>query len=637
LQVLSAALIVAGCTARTERDATAEAPPARPAPKGVVGERHVYFGELHLHTSFSFDAWAAVGTKTTPEQAYKFMQGEPVMVEGVLQKRAWPLDFGAVTDHSENMGVLAQLDAPGSLFALTEVGKRILADPVRAGAILLNAKAHNRVPSEMNPSAAMASAWDREKAAANANYRPGEFTTFIAYEWSSTRDNKYNLHRNVIFRGDKAPLPFTSVDSRKPEDLWTYLEENRARGIEALAIPHNGNVSGGLMYDWNNSDGRPIDEAYAQRRALNEPVTEIIQIKGQSEAHPDISTSDEFANFEIYDELLIGTGEKSVPRGSYIRDAFGRGLIIQRKVGANPYKMGVVGGSDIHNGLSSGEENAMAGKASAMDPNTALPDREEAKHRLNLIPTPSPFGQMRPHPGGPGNIDYSVMSSAGITGVWAEENTRDSIFAALKRRETFATSGPRMRVRVFGGWSFSTKTLREPNWVTQAYAQGVPMGGDLPVRPPGNNAPSFIIQAVKAPESGNLDRVQMVKVWLAGQKYAEKVFDVALSGGRKVDPKTGKAPPVGDTVDLRTGSYTNSIGAPSLETVWHDPEFDPAIPAVYYVRVLEIPTPRWTTLMAVKRQLPFPSGVPKVIQERAYASPIWYTPPAPLPPAEKGN
>ena len=625
--LMATTLLIAGCSAQADPIAKAKAPGAAAHAAAEPGDRRVYFGELHLHTAYSFDAWSLMGTKTTPEQAYEFMQGQAVSVGGVQQRRAWPLDFAAVTDHAENMGVMNQLDDPKSAFSLTEIGKQIAKDPPSAFYILKNAVDRRTPIPGMNAKPAMASAWEREKAAANGAYKPGKFTTFIAYEWSSMNQGKYNLHRNVIFRGNDAPLPFTSGDSPKPEDLWTYLEKNRSQGVEAIAIPHNGNVSGGLMYDWNDSNGRPIDEAYAQRRALNEPLTEIVQNKGQSETLPELSSSDEFANFEIFDHLLTHPEEKSKPHGSYIREAYGRGLVIQSKVGVNPYKYGVVGGADFHNGLQTSDENAFAGGPFGIDPKTALPTREQAKHRLNLAPTPALIDEAAEAAGTAHiNEDNSIFSSAGLTGVWAERNDRDSIFAALKRKETFATSGTRMRVRAFGGWSFGPDALAKSDWVAKAYATGAPMGGDLPPRPAAAKAPSFIVQAMKAPDSGNLDRIQIVKVWLDGQDYKEKVLDVALSGGRKVNPRTGKAPPVGDTVNLKTGAYINSIGAPTLQTVWRDPEFDANRPAVYYVRVLEIPTPRWTTLLSIKRHLPFAPNRAKTIQERAYGSPIWYTP-----------
>jgi hypothetical protein len=630
LALLLSTTLVAGCTARAMRatgETAAARAPAAPVARAAPDTRRAFFGELHLHTTYSFDAWSLMGTKTTPEQAYRFARGETVTYMGHPVKRAWPLDFAAVTDHAENMGVMNQLDDPNSDFAKTELGQKIAKDPASAFYILKSAVDHHTPVPGMNAKAAMRATWDRQMAAANGAYQPGRFTTFIAYEWSSMKEGRYNLHRNVIFRNDHAPAPFSSADSPRPEDLWTYLETARANGLDVIAIPHNANVSGGLMFDWNNSDGRPIDQVYAQRRALNEPLTEITQGKGQSDTVPEISGADEFANFEVFDRLLTQPTKKSAPHGSYVREAYGRGLIIQAKVGVNPFRMGVVGGTDFHNGLSTQDENAFAGGPFGIDPKTDLPSGEAAKRALGLVPTPALIDEDAEAAGKPhANEDLTIFGSGGLTGVWAESNTRDAIFAALKRKETFATSGPRMRVRFFAGWSYPSDLLARPDWVRTAYAAGTPMGGDLPSRPAGAGAPSFIVQAVKAPDSGNLDRIQVIKVWLDGENYREKIFDVALSGGRKVDPATGKAPPVGDTVDLATATYKNTIGAASLQTVWRDPQFDPSKPAIYYVRVLEIPTPRWTTILAAKRHLPRPKGRPAVIQERAWASPIWYTP-----------
>ena len=631
LLLLTSAL-VAGCTARATNLVSGGASSSSSSAAGEAtapDRRQVFYGDLHLHTAYSFDAWSLMGTKTTPDEAYKFARGETVTFMGKPVRRAWPLDFTAVTDHSENIGVMNQLDDPTTAFSLSDLGKQIIKNPASAFYILKHAvDTHTPIP-QMNAKAAMAATWEREMAAANGNYQPGRFTTFIAYEWSSMAEGKYNLHRNVFFRGDHAPAPFSSADSPKPEDLWTYLEQARTHGYDVIAIPHNANVSGGLMFDWNNSEGRPIDEVYAQRRALNEPLTEIAQNKGVSETTPELSASDEFANFEIFDHLLTEPGTKSTPHGSYIREAYGRGLILQHKLGANPYKMGLVGATDFHNGLSTSDESAFAGGPFGIDPNTTLPSGDQAKRALGLIPAPALIDESAEASGGKHAVDDpTIFGSGGLTGVWAERNDRDAIFAALKRKETFATSGPRIRVRVFGGWSFDPEAMSRPDWLAKAYAQGAPMGGDLPVRPAGARRPSFIVQAVKAPDSGNLDRIQVVKVWLEGTGYREKVFNVALSGGRRPDPRTGAVPPVGNTVDLATGAYANTIGAVQLRTVWTDPEFDPAEPAVYYVRVLEIPTPRWTTLLAVKRGLPLPTKRAATIQERAWASPIWYTPTA---------
>jgi len=610
-------------------------------PSAPPEARRAFFGEMHLHTTMSFDAWS-FGTKATPDQAYKFGRGETVMLppeqvniqQGmkatapVPAKRAWALDFMAVTDHSENMGVFNQFDDPKNPLSKAPIAEKLRKDPHSAFYLVANAlaarKAGKPTPNIGAP-AAIKSAWDLEMKAANANYIPGKFTTFIAYEWSSMADNRYNLHRNVFFNSDHAPLPFTAGDSVRPEDLWSYLEKTRENGIDVIAIPHNGNVSGGLMYDWNDSDGRPIDEKYAQRRMLNEPLTEIAQTKGQSETIPELSPNDEFANYEIFDHLLINPNVHSNPNGSYIRQAYGRGLVIQSKVGANPFKYGVVGASDIHNGLSVSSENGFASGISGLDPKTMMPTGEEAKHVLDIVKTPALLDMDAGVNGAAPTMEKPlIFSSAAITGVWAEENTRNSIFAALKRKETFATSGTRIRVRMFGGWGYEPNLTAKHDWVAVAYAKGVPMGGDLPAHT-GAGAPNFILQAQKDPDGANLDRIQVIKVWLDGGGYKEKVFDVALSGGRKLDAK-GHARPVGNTVNLKTGEYRNSIGASALTTTWKDPEFDPARPAVYYARVLEIPTARWSTLVAIRNHLPIPKEAAATIQERAWSSPIWFTP-----------
>ncbi|MBS0333140.1 MAG: DUF3604 domain-containing protein, partial [Proteobacteria bacterium] len=376
--------------------------------------------------------------------------------------------------------------------------------------------------------------------------------TFVAYEWTATAGYGTHMHRNVIFDADHAPTPFTAVESNRPEDLWKYLDSVRARGVPVLAIPHNSNLSDGHDFDWNMSDGRPIDEAYAQERALNEPLAEIDQTKGTSDTTPELSPNDEFANFEIMDRLYRDE-TKPTQHGSYIREAYGRGLVVLSKVGANPFKMGVTGGSDIHNGLSASDENAYAAGISGIDPKTMLPRGAAARRALNVK----------------AQVQHG---SPGLTGVWAEANNREAIFAALRRKETFATSGTRIRLRMFGGWGFAPGLTAKADWVAQAYAKGVPMGGDLPGGGRAR-APSFVVQAVKDPDGANLDRIQIIKVWLDAGAYKEKVFNVALSDGRKSDPRTGKAPPVGDTVDIKAGTYANSIGAPVLSGVWRDPEF----------------------------------------------------------------
>lgn len=593
-------------------------------------QRRVFFGELHLHTSLSLDAWT-YGTKLLPEDAYRFGRGDTVMVPAtqvaqeqgvggakeVAAKRAWPLDFMAVTDHSELVGTLLPLDDPNSEFANSDAGKKILADPPLAQRWYVGERRGGPpVPEQMKDPGPMRDAWERTVKAANDFYAPGKFTTFIAYEWSALPDGK-NLHRNVIFNSARVPPPFDARQSQRPEDLWTYLESARKQGIDVLAIPHNGNASGGLMYDWNNSDGRPIDEAYALRRAANEPLTEIVQIKGQSDTLPVLSPNDEFANFEIFDKLLGPAGTKGTPPGSYVRDAFGRGLVIQSRTGANPFKYGLVGSSDIHNALSTSDEKASAGGQFGIDPDTMLPRGEFAKKALGMKKDSTSEAQ---------RLSIVERSTGGLAGVWAEQNTRESIFAALKRKETFATSGTRIRVRMFAGWDFQSDLLQSKQWVAHAYTHGVHMGADLPVRPANKRAPTFAIEAMKDPDGANLDRIQVIKVWLDGDTYSERIFDAVASGARKIDAATHRAPPLASTVDLRTGDYRNSVGAPVLSVVWEDPEFDPKKPAVYYARVLEIETPRWSTLLAIKNQLPLSTDVPATIQERAWSSPIWFTP-----------
>ncbi|HEY3949914.1 DUF3604 domain-containing protein [Phenylobacterium sp.] len=601
-------------------------------------DRRAFFGELHLHTVMSFDAWT-FGTKVTPDQAYKFARGETVMVPAfqvakeqglkvsgpVPAKRAWPLDFTAVTDHSEFLGAMTQLDIPGSAFSKTTIGKEVSGGGqgafFRAGAALRGGEGQD--VADMKAAAQAADGWNVEMQAANANYEPGKFTTFVAYEWTASPGQGIHMHRNVIFDSDHAPNPFTAVDSNHPEDLWKYLDSVRKQGIQVLAIPHNANLSDGHDFDWNMSNGRPIDEAYAQEQALNEPLVEITQTKGTSDTAPELSPNDEFANFEIMDRIYKGETQTKW-HGSFVREGYGRGLVIQSQVGANPFKMGVTGGSDIHNGLTVSDENAFAGRISGLDRKTMLPTGQAARIALGMNEAE---GEVRVRPNGQAENNPLQFVGAGITGVWAEQNTRESIFAALKRKETFATTGTRIRVRMFGGWDFAPGITAKPGWVKTAYAKGVPQGSDLPAAGASKGAPRFILQAMKDPDGANLDRAQIIKVWLDGKTYKEKVFDVALSGGRKVDPKTGKAPVVGNTVDLTTGLVKNTIGAATLTAVWKDPTFNPKVAAVYYARVLEIPTARWTTHLAIANHLPIPKAAPATIQERAWTSPIWFTPP----------
>jgi hypothetical protein len=555
-------------------------------------------------------------SRVTPEQAYRFAKGEPIQFLDKTVKRAEPLDFLAVTDHSENIGVFRDLDDPNSDFSRSELGQKIRKEGAKAFWDVVKVQLNGGELPGFDAHKVALTAWQHEIDAANSQYEPGKFTTLIGYEWSSMPDGKYNLHRNVFFNGDKAPFPFSSVQSKRPEDLWTWLEAQRKQGYDVLAISHNANASGGLMFGEKDSDGKPIDEAYALRRVLNEPLNEISQGKGSSETHPLLSPNDEFAGFEIFDKLLIGNLH-SEEHGSYAREALGKGFEIGKRVGTNPYQFGFVGGSDFHDGLSTSAENAYGGSTNGIDPAATSPSSEELEKAFS--------GESI----GGSKFELVRTGSGNLTGVWAEENTRESIFAALHRKETFATSGPRIKVRFFGGWDYDKGILKTTSWQRGAYSHGAAMGGELPAKPHAAKAPRFIVWGSKDPNGANLDRAQVVKVWLGKDgAYAQKVFDVALSNGRTVDPASGKAPAVGNTVDVKTASYVNNIGATELATVWEDPQFDAQVPAVYYLRVIEIPTPRWSTILAVKQGLPLPPEVQPSLQERAWSSPVWYTPAA---------
>ena len=388
-----------------------------------------------------------------------------------------------------------------------------------------------------------------------------------------------------------------------PEDLWTWMDGQRKAGNELLAISHNANLSNGIMFPLDvDSKGRPIDAAWAQQRINNEPLTEIQQIKGASETHPGLSPNDEFANFEIMNFLIGVENSKSKLNGSYIREAYENGLAMQVKRGYNPYKMGVVGASDSHNTVVAYSQADNFGSHGMTD--------QGPKERL--------AGKVE------SGMEILKTGLSALGGVWAESNTREAIFDAMKRKEVFGTSGVRITVRLFGGWDFKDDVLNQNDWVKTGYKNGVPMGADLPAK--NGDAPSFIVWATKDPEDGNLDRIQIVKGWTKAGQIFEKVFDVAWSGNRTPDPKTGKVPAVGNTVDIKTATYTNTIGAVELKKVWKDPEFDPSLHAFYYVRVLQIPTPRWSTYDAAKLGVAPPSRVPATEQQRAWTSPIWYTP-----------
>ena len=577
---------------------------------------NVYFGDLHLHSAYSNDAYA-LGTERTPDGSYRYAKGEPVATpDGGGVRIDTPLDFLAVTDHAEFLGAMHAIGAPGSEYADTELG-RILRTPdaeeetggffsgSRGAAFMafVRAMRSGEIPPGFAIPERERTVWRRIVETANAHYEPGVFTTFAAYEWTSSlrrspdAQGGGNMHRNVIFEGtDALPHPFSAVDSPHPEDLWTYLERQRMRGVDVLAIPHNPNVSDGLMFRDADSFGEPIDDDYAARRTWNEPLVEVTQQKGTSETHPLLSPNDEFAGFEIFGELLITNIKGQVP-GSYVREAYRNGIAREARDGFNPFQFGVVGATDFHNALTSVGE----------DQTRVDPEPPTTRGNPNLW----------------GGLPRQAFSIAGLTGVWAEENTREAIFAAFRRRETYATTGPRLRVRLFGGWSYPAGLQDDPDWASKARAGGVPMGGTL--EGPASAAPAFAVEALKDARGANLDRVQIVKGWVADGESHERIHDVALSGGRTVGDD-GSVAPVGNTVDVAEATYANTIGAAELRAVWRDPDFDPGQHAFYYARVLEIPTPRWPTYDAAARGDEPRDDVPTTLRERAFTSPIWYRP-----------
>jgi len=571
-----------------------------------------YFGDLHLHTALSADA-NVFGATLMPEDSYKYAMGEEVTYMGNKVKRIAPLDFLAVTDHSEYIGVISQIRDPNGVWAGTPMQKQWSStnqDTIaKAFGGFINSMKTNKPDSQLNNPKAIGKGWEMLQQAAAKYNKPGKFTTFVGYEWTSmpaeSRGGSQNLHRCVIFKGDKVPdHAFSSFDSDDPENLWTYLENARKTGSDVLAVPHNGNLSNGLMFDTKTLSGKPITKEYAERRMANEPLTEMAQGKGQSETSPTLSPNDEFANYEIMETLLNSTIHGKTANGSYVRQAWGTGQELQEKIGTNPFKYGVEGGTDYHSGISTSEENNYPGSHASQD--------NIAKDFAKLLVATTSVGGESP----------VKLAASSITGVWAESNTRDAIFDALKRKECFATSGGRIRVRMFAGWNYNADMLKQNDWVKQAYAGGVPMGADLPN---GTGKPKFLVQAIKDPNSGNLDRIQIIKVSTKNGKSTEKIVNVIWSGDRKLDAK-GKLPPIGNTVDVPTASYTNNIGSAELIGFWEDTDFDPQAYTTYYARVLEIPTPRWSTYLASKHGLPPSKIVPTSIQERAWTSPVWYTP-----------
>lgn len=610
-------------------DKISGAHPAKPAYSPAVSRNfptRPLFGDQHLHTAISLDA-GLFGARLGPREAYRFARGETVTAStGLPARLSRPLDWLVVADHSDSMGFFPKLASGDPTMLADPTGKRWYnmiqkGQGAQAAFEVIQALSDDKFPKAIaiNPGTkAYKSVWRDQIAAAEEYNEPGRFTALIGYEWTSQA--AYNIHRNVIYRdgGDLARMvePFTVTEplgSPREPDLWKWMEayENTTGG-DVLAIAHNGNVSNGLMFPLIQPfTDKPVDQAYVEARAKWEPLYEVTQMKGDGEAHPLLSPNDEFADFETWDKGNLNVSEAKTPEmlpHEYARSGLKLGLQLEQKFGINPFKFGMAGGTDAHTGLAAVEEDNFFGKVTPMEPN------------------PERLSKVFIHDKG---TNLTVMewevASAGYTAVWAMENTRESIFDAMARRETYATTGPRMFVRFFAGYDFVAEDATSRNPAVIGYGKGVPMGGDLGPDEKGR-APSFLVAALRDPIGANLDRYQIIKGWMdaAGETH-EKVYDVAWSGGR-VPGADGKLPPVGDTVDVANATWTNTIGASELITVWTDPEFDPAQKAFYYGRVIEIPTPRWTAYDAKYFGTKPGADVRMKLQERAYTSPVWYTP-----------
>ncbi len=587
-----------------------------------------YWGDTHLHTSYSFDVYLFGTFSATPDTAYRFARGLPV-VSPTTQTR-WqlsrPLDFLVVADHAEVLGAMPKLFAGDPAFADTDTGKLLRriggskSESELQAVYDLLASAGSGLPNAygLTPKQAYVdlhggekrrSTWHEIIDAAERYNEPGVFTALIGWEWSS-QPGGGNIHR-VVFTpqgGEVARqfLPFSALESQDPEALWRWLGEVSGRtGAQFLSIPHNANLSDGRMFPLARANGQPLDASYARTRAEWEPVLEVTQIKGDSETHPMLSPTDEFAGYETYNFVMTVDRKTPDPTDAdYARAGLRRGLALDAKLGVNPYKFGLIGSSDSHTGMSAVEETGFAGKS---------------YHDA--------FPATRSGPSGLGAAKGWDMGAAGYVAAWAKDNTRQAIYEAFKRREVYASTGPRITLRFFGGFEFDRADLKTKDLAALGYRKGVPMGGDLRAGA-GRKAPAFLVAAMKDPLGANLDRVQVVKGWLeADGTTRERIYDVAVSDGRTIGPDGRCATPVGNTVDLATGRYSNDIGAAELQAVWRDPQFDPAQRAFYYARVLEIPTPRYSLLDSIALDKPWQdTGRPATIQERVYGSPIWYSP-----------
>ena len=584
----------------------------------------VYWGDTHLHTNLSIDA-RAFGVTLGPEEAYRFARGEEVTsTHGERLQLSRPLDWLVIADHSDGIGAMNEIvNGNPSLLAdpmVRDWHNRIVQggdEALAATMDVINSFALGTLPEVLKSEDFTRTIWDRYLKIAEQYNDPGRFTTIIGYEWTSTEDGN-NLHRNVLYRDAadlaRQMLPYTTDESFNPEDLWKWMQRYEEKtGGRVLALAHNGNLSNGIMFpvEVNPATGQPLTGDYAQNRIRWEPLYEITQIKGDGETHPFLSPNDEFADYEIWDQGNLNLSvEKTneMLQYEYAREGLKNGLKLERELGTNPYKFGLVGSTDAHTALATAAEENFFGKHAGTEPNA-----HRAEHVIGQ------FGDKK-------YMGWDQVAS-GYAGVWATENTREALFDAMMRKEVYATTGPRILLRFFGGWEFVTADANNRLPGEIGYTKGVPMGGNLHTAPAGKS-PTFLIAALKDLYSGNLDRVQIVKGWLDNSgKTHEKVYDVVWSDADTRRPGSdGKLPPVGNTVDVKNATWTNTIGDPELITVWTDPDFDPKQSAFYYARVIEIPTPRWTAYDAKRYGVSMPAEVEMITTERAYSSPIWYTP-----------
>jgi hypothetical protein len=579
----------------------------------------VLWGDTHLHTAVSVDAGTMC--RIGQEDAFRFARGEEITTtHGLRAKLSRPLDFLVISDHAEMYGLMPQLLSGDPEILATETGRRWY-DELRSGdddrvfATAMEIVASlSKKEAPIKNAKAVRNAWTAYTALADSYNDPGRFSAIIGFEYTTMGGD--NLHRNVLFRGNASEanrlVPFSQFDSQNPEDLWRFLDKfQKDIGAEVLSIPHNGNLSNGRMFSVETFDGRPYPKELAELRARMEPIVEVTQIKGDGETHPLLSPNDEFADYETWDKSNLNGTESKKPdmlQFEYAREALKNGLVLEQQLGVNPFKFGMIGSTDAHTAVAAVEEENFFGKHSGVEPG---PHRWEHV----VIEAPDP--------------EFTVMgwqqAASGYAAVWAPENTREAIFDAMKRKETYATTGSRITVRFFGGWQFTADDAESRLPAGVGYAKGVPMGGDLRSAPQGK-APTFLVAAMKDPYSGNLDRIQIVKGWLASSgKTEEKVYEVVWSGDRELDAG-GTLPAVGNTVNAEQATWKNTIGSPELISVWTDPHFDATQSAFYYARVIEIPTPRWTAYEALRFRVKMTPNVPMTTQERAYTSPIWYTP-----------